>query len=131
MVIKISTSYPEWPLKRQTPGSSGVWEGNYFVENEEIEECDLWVVCNNLIKPETTRCPEGNVVFIAGEPSSVHYYNKIFLKQFSYVITSQKEIKHPGLIISQQALPWHIGRIMRDGQTIGFSRSFDELLSAD
>ena len=49
--IKISTQFPEWPLLRQTPGSKGIWDNCQFFVNQDVEECDMWVVYEGLLKP--------------------------------------------------------------------------------
>ena len=108
MRIKISTYTPDFPAIRQTPGSKGVWGDCEFVGNES-EECDFWVVYEKLPKEETTLCPEGNTLFITGEPPSVKWYNPVFLRQFETVLTTHRKILHRHIILGQTALPWIIG----------------------
>lgn len=107
--IKVSTSFPSYPLIRQTPNSQGIWGNCQFYINEDIEKCDWWVVYENIIETEKVNCPKNNTILITGEPSTIKKYNPGFLKQFKYVITSQKEIKHENKIILQQSLPWWVG----------------------
>lgn len=125
--IKLSTSSPEWPLLRQTSGSNGVW-GNYkFYVNSDIDECDYWVVCDGLSKPEKTRCQRKNTILITGEPPSIKRYNPYFLKQFGTIITSHKNLDHPKVVNMQQGLPWHIGRRVKGNTNISFSKDYDTL----
>ena len=107
--VKLSTNFPEWPLIRQTPGRSGIWGDCRFSINEEIDECDFWVVYDDLMQPEKTRCPLGNTLLITAEPPSVKSYPRRFAAQFGHVLTCQRELKHPNVIFRQQALPWMIG----------------------
>jgi hypothetical protein len=108
--IKLTYQHPNWPLLQQTPGLKGIW-GNYqFYVNEDIDECDYWIVCDGLLKTESTMCPKENTVLITWEPPTVKTYSKKFLNQFATVITCQKEIKHKNIIYSQQAHPWLVGK---------------------
>jgi len=89
--IKITTNFPEWPLKRQLPKFGKEENENVFFINEKVDNCDYWVVYEGLMKEESVKCPRGNTIFICGEPNSVKKYNKKFLNQFGLVVTSQKK----------------------------------------
>ena len=125
--VKVSTSFPEWPLLRQTPGSKGMWGDCQFVLNEDMNECDYWVVCEGLLQAESTVCPRKNTILITWEPPAVKVYNEEFISQFGTVITCHRNISHPNVIYSQQGLPWHVGRQVKDGKNIKFSKDYDEL----
>lgn len=113
--IKLSTNFPEWPLIRQTPGRAGIWGGCQFLINQDIAECDFWVVYDDVLRPETTRCPLGNTLLITGEPPSIKTYSGRFLAQFGAVLTSHRDLSHPNIIHRQQALPWMVGcRYLRE-----------------
>jgi hypothetical protein len=125
--VKLSTSSPEWPILRQTPSEKGVWGNCRFFANEEVEDCDYWVVYEGLSKPEKSTCPKQNTLLITGESPTVKKYNPYFLKQFAAVITCQRSIKHPEVIYGQQALPWHVGRRQKGHVNISFTKDYDEL----
>lgn len=80
---------------RQTPASSGEWGDFQFFINEKIDKCDYWVVFDRLPKKESAKCLRENLIFIAGESSSIKKYDEKFLNQFSKIITCQRGIKHP------------------------------------
>lgn len=107
--VKLSTNFPDWPLVRQTPGGAGIWNDCRFFINEDIDECDFWVVYDDVLRPETTRCPPGNTLLITGEPPSVKTYSRRFLAQFGAVLTSHRDLVHSNIINRQQALPWMAG----------------------
>ena len=107
--VKLSTNFPEWPLIRQTPGRAGVWGDCRFFINEPVEECDYWVVYDDVVRPETARCAPQNTLLITGEPPSVKTYPARFTAQFARVLTCQRGIRHPGAMFRQQALPWMVG----------------------
>lgn len=100
---------PHIPLERQTPGSKAEWGNCKFHINEEIENCDWLVVYEGLISRKTVNCPKNNTILITGEPPSVKQYDQKFLNQFRYVISCDQNIRHPGLILSHQSLPWMTG----------------------
>ncbi len=128
--VKLSTNFPEWPLIRQTPGWQSIWGNCRFFINEAVEECDYWVVFDDVLQPEATRCPPGNTLLITVEPPSVKTYLPNFAAQFSRVLTCHRELKHPGAIYRQQSLPWMIGgRYHKDkGQwDATYTKDYDEL----
>lgn len=81
--VKVSTSFPGWPLARQTPGASSVWGDYRFMIDQPIEECDWWVVYEGPLKVEHAHCPPENTVFISSEPPSLARYPRPFLEQFA------------------------------------------------
>ncbi len=104
-----------WPLERQTPGSRGVWKNCRFFVNQELEECDYWVVYDDVVNLETTRCCPQNTLLVMGEPPSVRTYDPRFTAQFAALITVQPHIKHPHVIQTHLGLPWLIGgRYLKD-----------------
>ena len=130
MRIKLSTSFPEWPIIRQTPGRSGIWGDCRFLVNEDVDECDFWVVYDDVLRPETTRCPPGNTLLITGEPPSVKTYHQRFLAQFGAVLTSHRDLVHPNIINRQQAMPWMVGcRYVRETRQWDktYTKDYDEL----
>lgn len=108
--IKLTTQHPNWPLLQQTFGSKGIWGDYHFYVNKDVDECDYWIVCDGLLKTESTRCSKENTVLITWEPSTIKTYSKKFINQFATVITCQKEIEHKNIIYSQQAHPWFVGK---------------------
>jgi hypothetical protein len=129
--VKLSTSQPEWPLLRQTPGAKGIWGNCQFFVDQQIEECDYWVVYDGFRRPERSLCPPENIIFVTAEPPAVKSYNERFLEQFSLVITCHRHIKHPQVIRTQQALPWIVGAklVLGEGRfEVGnFTKDYDEL----
>ncbi len=128
--VKLSTNFPEWPLTRQTPGRAGIWSDCRFLINEDVDECDFWVVYDDVLRPETTRCPLGNTLLITGEPPSVKTYHRRFLAQFGAVLTSHRDLVHPNIINRQQAMPWMVGcRYVRETRQWDktYTKDYDEL----
>jgi len=128
--FKLSTSFPEWPLARQTPGSTGVWGSCQFLINQDVAECDYWVVYEGLMKPESAWCPPENTVLVTGEPPAMKNYEGSFLRQFAKVITCHRNMRHPHVIHTQQGLPWMVGaRYMRRERRWSdiFTKDYDEL----
>jgi hypothetical protein len=109
LTIKLSTATHGWPLTRQTPACSGKWGNFQFVFNTDIEECDFWFVYDGLSHEEKTICSKENVILITGEPPTVKSYKQEFISQFNTIITCNRNIKHPKVFYSQQALPWMVG----------------------
>ena len=130
-VVKLNNSVLNSPLIRQTPGSKGIWNNCIFKINEDVDECDFWVVYEGIVKPETTRCPKNGTLFISGEPPSVRRYNPYFLDQFSSILTCQPAIRHKNKIKGQQCLHWYVGVVFQQEQPQCYaSMNFDDLINA-
>ena len=122
---------PYWPIERQTPHHSGMWDNCHFIINQQVSECDYWIVCDNLPDAEETVCPKENTILITHEPPTLGKYKTLFLKQFATVITCHKDIRHKNPIFQQQGLPWHIGRKQKNHINLSWSKDYDELISVD
>ena len=109
--VKLSLSFGHFPILRQTPGGRGIW-GNYaFVLDPQLEQCDAWVVYNNLDTPhgQMSRCPPNRTLLLIGEPPSRMGVNAAYASQFSVFVGCHPAIDHPGLIRAHQGLPWWVG----------------------
>ncbi len=118
MLIKLSINQ-SLPLLLQTPGGHGRWKDATFVLNQDIDECDAWIVYEGLFGKETTRCPANQVMLITAEPEDIRVYEPGWLSSFDRVRTVQPEISHPRRIVGHAALPWYLGP------------GYDQLASAD
>ncbi len=117
-IVKITYNY-DWPLFRQTPNFSQVWADYKFVIDENLKECDFWIIYTEYkLITEKVRCNPENVIFIPGEcyNTSPRFTQK-FLNQFGLIITVQRELKHKNIVYSHNANPWFVGK------------SYDELMS--
>jgi hypothetical protein len=108
MRIKLSINLKH-PLLLQTPGGCGQWKDATFILNEEVAECDAWIVYEGLFGKETTHCPANQVMLITGEPSDIHIYEPGWLRSFDRVRTVQPDITHPRRAVGHTALPWYLG----------------------
>lgn len=127
--IKLTFPFPEWPIERQTPNHSGVWQNCHFFINEPVKECDYWIVFEGLEKSEKTICPKENTILITAEPPTIRKYDQQFINQFGTVITCHTNIQHNNPICWQQGLPWHVGRKQQNHINLVFSKDYDELIT--
>lgn len=119
MKKKVKLSFPpeKWNIEKHSPSGSCVWGDYEFFMNQEIDECDFWLVCGNIIpEKEKTIVPKKNVIFETSESADIVNYNKKFLSQFSFVNSFRKDLNHPNLINSVPVIPWFV------------KMNFDELL---
>lgn len=110
-IVKLTYNY-DWPIFRQTPGFSQNWGDYKFVIDENLKECDFWLIYGDYkLTEEKVICNPKNTVFIPGEAyfTSPKYGQK-FLDQFALVITVQKELKHKNKVYYQNGLPWFINK---------------------
>jgi hypothetical protein len=115
-IVKLTFNY-DWPLFRQTPNFSQIWGDYKFIIDDNLKECDFWIIYTDYkLIEETVKCNPKNVIFIPGECYNTSpKFSQKFLNQFGIIITVQREIKHKNIIYSHNANPWFIGK------------SFDEL----
>ena len=110
-IVKLSYNF-DWPLFRQTPNFSGVW-GNYkFIIDDNLKECDFWIIYSEYkLIEEEVKCNKENIIFIPAEGyNTSNRYPKKFLKQFGLIITVQRQLKHKNIIYSHNANPWFINK---------------------
>lgn len=124
--VKLSTISPEWPWTRQTPDSRGIWNDCQFYVDQNVKECDYWIVYEGIHETQETHCPAENTILITAEPCTAHYPPK-FLKQFKTLATFHRKLKHQNTIYTQPGLPWHVGRKVKNDKSIFFSKNYDEL----
>jgi hypothetical protein len=121
--VKITTHNYSPSIKedfpKYTPNQSCKWENFQFFLNENINECDYWVVFDHLPQKESVICPKENTIFITGECSAIKEYNHKFLQQFARIITTQRRIKHPRIHYMSQGHSWFP------------KKSYDELFGHD
>lgn len=117
IIVKLTFNY-DWPLFRQTPNFSQIW-GNYkFVIDDNLKECDFWIIYSdyNLLQ-EKVKCSPKNIIFIPAECYNTSpKFTQKFLNQFGLIITVQRELKHKNIVYSHNANPWFV------------SKSYDELM---
>jgi len=110
-IVKLTFNY-SWPIFRQTPNSLGIWKDYKFIIDDNLNECDYWVIFGDYdLKNEIVFCNPKNIIFISGEGYHTSpKYSKDFLNQFGLVITSQKEIKTKSIYRSHNANHWFINK---------------------
>jgi len=127
-IVKLSTppvvDTTRWgSFVRQTPGNNCVW-GNYqFVLNQDIDECDYWVVCDQIQKTETCMCPKENTIFVTEEPPQIGADTKSFLTQFRTIVTCHTDIIRnsvgQNIYRTIQCPPWLINKTYDELKSMG------------
>jgi hypothetical protein len=123
--VKVSVQSKDIPIQRQSPGGLGIWQNCQYYFDDEINDCDYWVVIDNLGVSEIMKCGKANTLLLTGEPPSKKIYPKEFLGQFGHIITSIQEIQGPNVLHSQTAIPWHVGRRVQKGKSVAFNMDYD------
>lgn len=109
--VKVTHPYGNWPLARQTPNNSGIW-GNcqFFINDDDTQECDYWFVFDDLLKEESVICDPTNTIIITLEfPAIRPDINSKFLNQFDTVFSYSRHLNHKKVIEVIAPFPWHIG----------------------
>ncbi|MCX7828538.1 MAG: glycosyltransferase family 10 [Thermanaerothrix sp.] len=130
MKVKVTTQFPEWPLRLQSPSGLCQWDGVRFFIDDDTDEADAWVVFDNVKRTVSALCPPEKVVLITFEPPAIKSYPSSYLKQFARVVTCHN-MDHPGVIRWQQSLPWHYGRNLAGQGEDRFLESYDTLSADD
>jgi hypothetical protein len=107
----VSSSGAAWPWQRQMPGDDGIWGLTQYVIDAEPQGVPDWLVVYEAWPQGelSTQVPRSRRILITGEPENFHRYQPRFLDQFGHVITTQRGIRHPGVIYSQVAINWFAG----------------------
>ena len=100
---------PHWPWLRQTSGGTGRWDNYQFHFDPTDEAYDFWVVYDRIPSSVRGYCARQNILFVTAEPPVLARYPHGLLAQFGAVLTCHAYVRHPGVIFSQQALPWNVG----------------------
>jgi len=111
-------SFANW--RRQLPDQSPIIGNCEFIFDNHARDYDWLAVYDRFpsvsgerfsLWSEELACPPENTIFITVEPSSIKYYEPVFLNQFGHVLTGHEKwsIDHPGVIRSQPALRWFYG----------------------
>lgn len=97
------------------PTDDGMWgETRYTLDAEPASTPDWLVVYEGWPDGELlTSVPLERRIFLTGEPESFHKYQPKFLAQFGSVITTQRVIRHSGVIHSQVAINWFAGVLFK------------------
>ncbi len=125
--IKITMGKHGFPAQTQLPNMEPYWKDCHFFVNQDIAECDFWIVWGQMYKTESAICPKENVFFISSEPPTIYKYEEKFLRQFNTIITCDKNTKHPNPIYQQQSLPWWLGHDSSDQNTVLPNTTYDAL----
>lgn len=107
--VRLTTSFPNWPIARQTPGSNSQWGPYLFCGDQPADDYHFWVLYDRFSQTQKGHCARANTVFITAEPPSLAHYSEPFVAQFGTIVTCHRYIQGPNVIYSQQALPWNIG----------------------
>lgn len=119
MLVRIIKNWDQPNLLRQTPGSSGLWEGVRFILDED-GPCDYAVVLNCISQDVVLECDPRNIWCIAQEPpiKLMAYFRKGY-KSFHKVITSDIDLLGDKYVYDSLGLPWHV------------NKSYDELIGLE
>jgi hypothetical protein len=97
-------------LLKQTPNDLGIWGNYHFLVNQDIEECDYWIVLDDLYKKEVVKVSPENVILFALESPSIKTYNRKFTEQFSTIVSCQQDIRHKNLIHNLTTVFWFVNK---------------------
>lgn len=108
--VKLTTTFENWPLLRQSPGWRGTWGNCQFITGDSPDPVDCWVVIHNLPQSQTCLVDPKKLVWINIEPPSILRINPRFAAQFQCIrLCGGFRLKHPNKIVSHPAVPWWIG----------------------
>ena len=126
--VKLSINSPKLGLLRQTPNNDGIWDNYKFYINDNVEECDFWVVYSKgEWKNNKSKVSNDNLILLTGEPESIYHYSQFFVKKFGTVLTSRKDLNHKKIIQTHPAQPWWVGRKISSKKETKFVADFNDL----
>lgn len=107
--VRIIKDWSTPDIFRQTPGCTGVWDGIRF--HEEDLASDYVIVLNTPLEKTRVDCAPANLWLMIQEPPNeevgwLHNGGS----QYARIYTTDPTRKGRGVIHSQTALPWHVGK---------------------
>jgi len=114
---------------RQTPGGEGRWGDVQFSNDLNSKKYDACAVYNNLPdkSSQTIICPNKNRILLMGEPPSRTDLHPKYISQFSEFYTCHSHVRHSGLNLWQQGLPWWVGLRRKGYREFECRFGYDEL----
>lgn len=92
-IVKLTFPPESCDLAKHSPSGTCEWGGYKFLLNQEVEECEYWLVCGNLVfDTEKAIVSVENIVFDTSESVDIVVYNTLFLKQFAYVSSFSNDL---------------------------------------
>ncbi len=117
MRVRIIKDWSAPDLMRQTPHTSGLWDGIEFTL-DPVRECDYVIVLNRVPEDTEVFCPPENIWAVMQEPPVKEYkWLQNGYDGFSRIITPDMKLAGPRIMHDSLALPWHV------------NKSYDELAS--
>lgn len=121
-IVRLLSGDSYWPWHRQLPSSKPEWGSTQFVFGidglSDSGRSDDWVVVFEDVPRGWNRGHDPNrTIFFCGEPPTIKTYGRGFLRQFGTIVTTDPNSGHPNAIVSQTALPWHVGVDMTSDRT--------------
>lgn len=110
MLVRILKYWKYPDILRQTPGSTGVWNGINFVIDEP-GRCDYAIIHGRLEEPTWVRCPKGHIWLVMGEAPHelAESWHKIWGNIDRAYMTDERKVseKH---ILSYSFSPWWVDK---------------------
>lgn len=94
-----------------------------------MDECDAWVVIENLPTAQAGICPPERTIFLTHEPPAHPRYPAEFVAQFGSVITSHDFPGHRNVIRHQPGITWWVGVRMQKYTALETILSYDSLVA--
>lgn len=124
----LAGSYP-WQWTRQTPANDGIFGDSHFLFGDGIEDADWLVVYDEVPRGYAKDWDPQRTLFVATEPVNVKRYGDKFLEQFGTILTTDRKSRHPNIIYTHAALPWHVGMQVGMNHTYGSAMNFSDFQS--
>lgn len=103
--------YQDIGLLGQSPGGYGVWGDYRFEINNDVDECDYWVVAEWVPERQSARVPDGNLILLVNEPAYNHAsYSPAYLRQFDRVFTCRDDVRGDNVSRAGYITNWWVKR---------------------
>lgn len=110
MLVLLSRNYDYPDLFRQTPGGKARWDDIEFTFDKECDP-DFIFVFNYPGSDIDTKCRKGGKwLFIQEPPYEKNNYLTDYFQYFDRIYSLFDKKFHPGMILNQTTLPWHINK---------------------
>lgn len=105
-IVKLTTPWPH-DYYNKTPQGKGNFGVFRFEIDNEIDDCDFWIVWGDLRHKQSAKCPPENIFYLTDEAHSQRKFNPEFLEQFPNIITQRSDIRHEKIFETHDLGIWH------------------------
>lgn len=130
--ILIITRGPLVNFRQMPGGTNRTADGEYefHLNTIDVRPDFVAVIGKGIRQPVTFDADRRHTLLLTNEPHDIFEYPRNYCRQFGTVCSCQEEMHADNVLHTPAFLPWHIGYIPQSDGTVTFTKSYDDIASA-